>query len=120
MKTKPLLAKTRKLINKAVCGAAPGFFYDEYWHGLSMIKAALDRACRAKSYPGKCLEDYDLVWDIEADGYTHGEDGEPTGKNWTFTVIDEDGRQSQGIIRASFCGSVNDPSSCYDMVAYMT
>ena len=116
---KQLLAKTRKVINNAICGAAPGFFYDEHWHGLLMVKAPLDRACRAKSYPGKCLENYDLVWDVEADGYTHGEDGKLSGKNWIITVIDEDGRESKGIIRASFCGSVNDPSDRYDIVAYM-
>ena len=118
-KQKQLLARDKNRINNAICGAAPGFFGDDHWDGLHRVKQALDRVCRAKQWPGKCLENYDLVWDIESDGYTLDESGNQTGKNWHITVIDEDGRTGHGIIRASFCGSVKNPSSRYDIVAYM-
>lgn len=112
MKRKELYVKDKKAINKAICGAAPGFYTDEYWNGKNLVTEALEKACIEMG----------LTWEITYSAYGVWDNlNEPTRKQWGFKVVDEaNNRESYGIIVAAGAGTVKDPMSRYDICAYIS
>jgi hypothetical protein len=56
--------------------------------------------------------------------YLHNEQGVPNGKTWKFTIKFENNNRREmtlyGIVTASGAGTVADPLSRYDLVAYVS
>ena len=103
-------AKMRKILNNTICNAAPGFYSDVYWAGKERITDALSKVC----------EENDWTWQFEDVWYGHDEINEikmPIRKTWQITVTDGKIKVS-GVIVAAGCGTVDDPLSRYDIVAY--
>ena len=97
-------AALKKAINNAVCGAAPGIFNDEYWHGHKLVMEAL------KEVEG-------IEANLDDAFYRHDFGSNPDGKQWNYEVTD--GRFSVWmVVVAAGAGSVADPLSRYDIVAY--
>ena len=95
-----------KKINKAICGKATGLFRDDFWFGHSIVLGAL--------YSVEGIEIKDA-----SNRYSETADGTPDGKTWSYTVTD--GKHDVYVtIRAAGAGTVADPLSCYDIVAYAT
>ena len=105
---KNLLKKQTNIINSYICGTANGIFNDEFWAGQDIVAAALDACC----------EENGFEWHIECSKYDHNENGTPCRKTWMFSVTDGQ-RKSYGVIVAAGCGTVNNPLSRYDIVAYI-
>lgn len=96
-------AKLRKAVNKAVSNAAPGIFSDEYWHGYNQVVDALSKV------PG-------IEYVMQGSRYRHSE-GKAVGKEWLYQITDGKHEVFLQII-ASGAGSVSDPLSRYDIIAY--
>ena len=97
-------AQLVKKINKAICGKAPGFFKDDCWHGKQIVEDALF------AIPGTEIKS----WDSQ---YRQDEAGTPIGKTWNYTLSDGQ-HLVYVIVIASGAGTVTDPLSKYDIIAY--
>ena len=100
-------AKMRKILNKAVCNAAPGFYSDVYWEGQEKVVQALREECDKNNW----------TWWFQDVYYGH-EEGLPVRKTWQIIVSEDDKVKISGVIVAAGCGSVKDPLERYDIVAY--
>jgi hypothetical protein len=106
---KNLLAKHRKILNKAICQSAHGIWNDPCWHGKNIVLDSLNRVCEEKGWE----------WNINNSKYEHDENGIPVRKRWIIEVIDPiEKRNGFGMILACGCGSVSDPLEKYDIVTY--
>lgn len=105
---KKLLKKQTKKINNAICGAAKGIYNDESWLGYQIVIHELSKVCEANQ----------MEWEIFSSKYDQNEDGNLCRKVWNFRVTDGQ-REGFGIIVAAGAGTVSDPLSKYDIVAYM-
>lgn len=102
-------ARVVRKINKDISEIARGFFTDDYWQPVNKI--------------WKYFKVMDTRADLESAEYGHDEKGNPNSKTWKFKVyfINEQGKETMlhGYIVASFCGTVEDNMSRYDLVAYV-
>lgn len=100
----------RNMVNKIIHPYTVGFFSDQYWEPVNQIRDALDQA--------------GLSWSFTNNRYTHDEQGRPNGKEWTFKVEFSNNRNRGttlwGIIKATGAGTIEEPLSRYDLVAYVS
>ena len=102
-----LLATQRRQINREICGT-PGLFSDESWEAIHGVFDRLTKVCEANGFE----------WHLAGTKYFHDSTGSPCRKVWSFTVTDGR-RSSDGVVIAAGAGSVADPLSRYDVVAYI-
>lgn len=95
MKTFKTKTATRNAIYKIVTPLTRGFFKDNSWENVNRV--------------WKALEAEGVVVSIESAKY----DGFNT-KTWDFTA-EVNGFTMNGRLVASFCGTVSDPTSTYDL-----
>ena len=105
---KKLTQKQIKKINKAICGAAKGIYNDESWLGYQIVTHELSKVCEANQ----------MEWELISSDYSQDENGNLCRKVWRFRVTDGQ-REGFGVIVAAGAGTVSDPLSRYDIVAYM-
>ena len=100
-------AKLVKLINKKITGIANGFFNDDFWHGHNIIVNAIK----------ELEQEYKLDFYLASANYFHSDEGIPIGKKW---IHQYDFKKIPIVITiiASGAGTVKDPLSVYDIVAY--
>lgn len=101
-------AQAKKAANKAIPhDRIKGFFTDKSWQGVQRIWDAFNEA--------------GLNWGIMGSEYSN-DNGVPDGKNWQVEVTFTDKRGNPatiyGTVRASGAGTIEDPLSRYDVVAY--
>jgi len=98
--------KARKVVGDLIRPHTRGTFTDSYWEPVHAI--------------WKTLSDSDINWKLMKADYSHGNEGETTGKDWKFEVYftNKNGRFTTlyGNVRAAWCGSVANPSERYDLV----
>jgi hypothetical protein len=97
-----------KKINKTICNASPGLFSDEYWLGIKRVQDKIEDLSKALSV------------DIEFNNTRYeSEPGQniPYRKRWIYTV---EGFKVPIVVLIMACGagSVSDPLSKYDVIAY--
>jgi hypothetical protein len=97
-------------VNEILSRHTKGFFTDESWVPVNAI--------------WKDLTDEGIDWTLENTKYDHDRDNVPTSKTWKFKVDfqNERGRPTTmyGVVVAAGAGSVQDPLSRYDLVAYVS
>jgi len=96
MKTFKTKTATRNAIYKIVSPLTAGFFTDSSWENVNRIWKALE----AEGVSVEMLNAYyapDMAW-----------------KTWKF-ILDVNGYSLPGTLVASFCGTVADPTSRYDL-----
>lgn len=102
--------KARRFVNQLLGNYSKGLFSDDYWTPIHKMFDVMSQSGI----------DVTLI-DTK---YFHDENGNPNAKEWKFEVEfkNEKGNDSKlyGIIRASGAGTVKDPLSSYDVVAYVT
>jgi hypothetical protein len=104
---KKFLVKDLKKLNNAVAKSAPGFYKDSGWNGKDKVIDALAKVCEANSWE----------WEILENKYRQDDKGNLTAKTWKIRVFSET-HEAYGTIIASGAGTVSDPLSRYDIVAY--
>jgi len=92
-------------INKILSDKSKGIFSNEYWKPIYGIWDALNAAGYHVTQTGSQYGD-------------RNDTGVATSKTWTFEIEFGTAKPFYGIIVASGCGSVDDPLSSYDIVAY--
>ena len=92
-------------INKILSDKSTGIFSDDYWKPIYGIWDALNAAGYHVNQMGSQYGD-------------RNDTGVATSKTWEFEIEMEKGKPLYGVIVASGCGSVDDPLSRYDIVAY--
>lgn len=102
-------AKARKEVNKVLQANYPkGHLKDEDWRHVNVIWKALDAAS--------------FDWHLVDNFYDKDRDGNLERKTWKFEVdfTNDKGRPTKiyGVVVASFCGTMADPTSEYDIVTY--
>ena len=102
--------KARRVVNDIIRPHTRGLFSDQYWQPVQQIWKALSNA--------------NINWSLKRADYSHGADGNTTGKDWKFEVYftNNNGRFTTlyGNVRAAWAGSVAEPSEKYDLVAYVS
>lgn len=109
--------KAKKTVNRILEPLTKGFFTDTSWEPVQAIWTALSKA--------------NINHVMTKAEYTRGRPGQDitdsmhnTGKEWKFEVYftNDKGRHIilYGHVRASWAGSVADPSDRYDLVAYVS
>jgi hypothetical protein len=94
-------------INKVLHSSTKGIHRDDSWIPVHDAFRALE----SSGYP--------VI--IVGTSYRTDENGNPCQKRWNFTVPHPDGgKPFSGIVVASGCGTVADPLSQYDVVAYVS
>lgn len=97
-------------INEVLHRHTKGFFTDDSWAPVNAI--------------WKALTDEGIDWTLEGTQYDHNRDQVPTSKTWKFKVdfVNEKARPVTiyGVVVASGAGTVEDPLSRYDLVAYVS
>jgi hypothetical protein len=97
-----------KLINQLLSPLTRGFFSDENWAPVNKIWKAMESA------------GFDFT--MEKAEYQHDKDQVPISKTWHFKVVfaNDKGKQMEiwGVVVAAAAGTVEDPLSKYDLVAY--
>ena len=100
--------EARKFVNALLHKHTGGLFRDEYWAPIT------------KTF--KLLSEHEIEYEIQKTEYTQDANGNPDSKTWTFEIefTNDKGRPTKihGRIVASGAGTVNDPLSRYDVVAY--
>jgi hypothetical protein len=101
--------KARKVVRDYIQPFTRGVFSDTYWQPVTAMFNAMSKA--------------NINWVLQKTAYSHGNEGETTGKDWKFEVYftNKNGRHTTlyGHIRAAWCGSVADPSERYDLVVML-
>ena len=111
--------KARRYVNDLIRPYTKGLFRDTYWEPVNKIWKAL-------------LEAH-IDFTMTRAEYIHGNHGsqqwlenkmDNIGKEWKFEInfTNENGRPSvlYGVVVASWGGPISDPSSVYDLTAYVT
>ena len=97
-----------KKVNEIMARHTRGFFSDQSWEPINAI--------------WKDFQDEGIDYTLEKASYTQDADGTPTHKTWRFTVSFKNQallpNTLYGTITASGAGSVKDPLSRYDVIAY--
>lgn len=97
-------------VNRLLSRYSKGFFTDDSWKPVNTIWKAMNAAA--------------INWVMTGSQYRENDEGLPSSKEWKFEVYfdDKNGRHKTlyGIIIASGAGSVSDPLSRYDLVAYVS
>jgi hypothetical protein len=100
--------EARKFVNALLQKHTRGFFNDDYWRPIT------------KTF--KLLAQHEIEYVIKQTEYTKDAYGNPDSKRWAFEIEFENdkGRKTTiyGTIVASGAGTVKDPLSRYDVVAY--
>jgi hypothetical protein len=95
-------------VNKILGKLTGGLFSDDYWKPINDTFKLLSRA--------------GIDYKITKTQYTKNSDGVPESKRWNFEIefVNNRGRVNKlyGVIVASGAGTVADPLSRYDVVAY--
>jgi len=103
---KPVLVRN---LNKIIGNVSKGFFTDEYWRGPQKVWDALNAI--------------GVDWHITSSDYDR-KNSPPQSKTWKFEVMFTNPRgkaaKLYGHLVASGAGSVADPLSRYDVVAYVS
>ena len=102
-------AKAARIVNNLLHANTPkGILHDTDWSHIDPIWKAMTAA--------------GLDWTLINATYHNGKDGIPTDKTWKFIVsfTNDNGRPTElfGVVVAAFAGTVQDPTSSYDVVAY--
>lgn len=96
------------LLNRLMRKYTQGLFRDDYWEPIGKIFAEFDHA--------------EIEYEIVKTQYMHDGHGTPNGKRWWVTVlfVNERGFRTgiEVVIITSGAGTVADPLSVYDVVAY--
>lgn len=102
--------QAKRKINEVLGRHTKGFFRDEFWKPVDDIW---------KDFVKEGIDAYLINTE-----YYKNDAGTPSGKIWKFYVefTNEKGRvvQLYGIMQASGAGTVKDPLSVYDLVAYVS
>lgn len=103
-------SKVVNVVNHLIDPHTKGFFRDEYWTPVTAIRKELDRnGIEYTALPG-------------TGAYTHNQEGKPISKSWKYEIEFVNDRGNLDVvylhITASGAGSVDDPMSVYDVVAY--
>jgi len=100
----------KNFINKILSKHTKSIFHDENWEGVNNIFRA--------------LHDENINYAVNKSEYHHDDKGNPSSKIWKFLINFYDNREKEitlyGVITASGVGSVSDPLSSYDLVAYVS
>jgi len=100
--------EARKFVNNLLHRHTKGFFRDEYW---KPVQQTWDE-----------LEKHNVVAVVTSAEYDKDERGNPSSKTWKFEIrfVNDKGRDTtlHGVMVASGAGTVADPLSRYDLVAY--
>lgn len=100
--------EARKFVNALLQKHTRGFFNDEYWQPITKTFRELDA--------------HAIDYSIDKTEYSKNADGAPDSKTWSVTAnfVNNKGRETTIYIHivASGAGSVSDPLSRYDVVAY--
>ena len=100
----------KNYVNKLLSKYTKGMFSDEYWNGVENI--------------WKALHDENVDFTVSKSDYHHDEKGVPTSKTWKFQINFNDNREKPvilyGIVTAAGAGTVSEPLSKYDLVAYVS
>lgn len=98
------------LVNNLISNSG-GIYSDNAWEGVNAIWRKMKNA----------KINYELS---EPPKYTNNESGSPISKRWNFTVKFKNAKGLDsilyGVIVASGAGTVEDPLSRYDVVAYVS
>ncbi len=92
-----------KQTNQKICGLSKGIFSDEYWNGIKPITDYLN-----ESEHGFYLNNTT---------YKHDANGIPFRKEWVY-ISESTKNPINVLVIASGAGSVVDPLSKYDVIAY--
>ncbi len=92
-----------KQTNRKICGLCKGFFTDECWNGIKPITDYLNES--------------EHEFYLNNATYKHDADGIPIRKEWVY-ISESTKKPIMVLIIASGAGSVNDPLSKYDVIAY--
>ena len=102
--------KAKNHVNQIMSRNTKGFFTDEYWKPINEIFSELNNA--------------NITYYMEKAEYQQNEKGTPIAKRWVVKIpfMNDKGKESvlYGSIVASGAGSVEDPLSRYDVVAYVS
>jgi len=100
--------EARKFVNKLLDRHTRGLFSDQYWTPVT------------KTF--KELGSHGVEYSITKREYLEDRNGSPSAKVWTFEMefVNDKGRATKlyGRITASGAGTVEDPLSRYDLVAF--
>ena len=101
--------RAKNIVNKLLQRHTRGFFTDNLWVPVHNIWKELDKS--------------HIHYDIEKSDYQKDRNGTPISKTWKFKIDFENDRGRQntlwGVVVASGAGTVTDPLSRYDLVAYV-
>ncbi len=103
-------SKVVTVVNHLIDPHTKGFFRDEFWTPIAAIRKELDRnGIEYTALPGTGT-------------YSHNQEGKPISKSWKYEIefVNDRGNLDAVYlhITASGAGSVADPMSVYDVVAY--
>jgi hypothetical protein len=102
--------EAKKFVNNLLHRHTKGFFNDDYWQPITKTFKELSR--------------HGIEYVIEKTQYLKNDDGAPSAKIWSFTIefYNDKSRKTTlyGTITASGAGTVADPLSRYDVVAYVS
>ena len=97
-----------KKVNEIMARHSKGFFSDQSWEPINAI--------------WKDFQNEGIDYTLDKASYTQDPDGTPISKTWRFTVSFKNQallpNTLYGTITASGAGSVKDPLSRYDVIAY--
>jgi hypothetical protein len=104
-------SQLKNQINRRICGVAPGVFSDDHWEGKRIVEKALYSILN--KHPEVEILSGPAV-------YRNDEEGRPNGKTWTYYAGTgkPDGKHVMIFIVAAGAGTLADPLSHYDIVAY--
>jgi hypothetical protein len=104
--------KASKLINRIMDRHTKGIFRDEYWKPVQDIQKEMNKL------------DMPFYITVKNGGYRKDKDGNLTSKEWQIEVpfINNKNRPTWlfGVIICSAAGTVSNPLSVYDVVAYVS
>jgi len=99
----------KRIVNRLIGSVSRGIFSDESWQGIQRVWKALEKA--------------DIPSYVTSAEYRHNDQGVPNGKVWTFEIpfLNNRGRENKlyGTVVAGGAGSIDEPLSRYDVVAYV-
>ena len=100
----------RNKINKATGAVSKGIFSDEYWKGHKQVYNALVKIC----------DELSLEVELQKSEYRQDQYSKvPNSKIWIYRVYNDE-MEGWFNITASGAGTVEDPLSKYDIVAYIS
>lgn len=103
--------KLKNLIYEATKDITSHLYTDEYWHGVSMIRIAIEDLI--DEYNGG----YYLSMFVNDGGYCRSKDGMSQWKEYIINIYSDDSDTPviQGTLNCHAAGTVADPFSAYDM-----